>query len=42
MTMKIKKALLEKGLTNKPLKNVKGLVIHWVANPNTSAIANLS
>ena len=40
MTMKIKKVLLEKGLTNKPLKKVKGVVIHWVANPNTSAMAN--
>jgi N-acetylmuramoyl-L-alanine amidase len=23
-----------------PMKNIKGIVIHWVANPNTSALAN--
>jgi N-acetylmuramoyl-L-alanine amidase len=38
--MNIIEKLLSKGLTNKPLTAVKGIVIHWVANPNTSAASN--
>lgn len=38
--MKIIQSFLKKGLTNKPLKAVKGIVIHYVANPGSSAKAN--
>ena len=38
--MKIIQNFLKKGLTNKPLKGVKGIVIHYVANPGSSAKAN--
>lgn len=43
MTAKIQKNHLTKNKYSrpaKPLKNVKGVVIHWVANPMTSAKAN--
>jgi peptidoglycan hydrolase-like protein with peptidoglycan-binding domain len=38
--MKIVNAYLIKGSTDRPLKVIKAIVIHWVANPNTSAIRN--
>lgn len=38
--MKITEELLEKGLTHRSLIAVKGIVVHWVANPNTTAINN--
>jgi N-acetylmuramoyl-L-alanine amidase len=41
--MNIQPALLTKNIFSRPGKNlsgVKGIVMHWVANPGTSAIAN--
>lgn len=38
--MKITENLLVDGLTHRSLNKVKGIVVHWVANPNTSAINN--
>jgi N-acetylmuramoyl-L-alanine amidase len=41
--MSIKDCLLTKNRYSRPgvlLKSVKGVVIHWVANPGTSALAN--
>lgn len=40
--MKIIEKFLNKGLTNKPLNKVKGVVIHWVGNTKTTAKANIN
>jgi N-acetylmuramoyl-L-alanine amidase len=41
--MKIQKALLTKNIFSRPgikLEGLNGIVMHWVANPGTSAMAN--
>src|SRR5205085_8383686 len=38
--MKIIENLLVKALTHKPLNGTKGVVIHWVANKNSTAANN--